>query len=446
MERSVTHQINNAIKGMLEKAKNSMTKLPKMYRLRQHFARPTEDDVPAAVRRELAALNLNKTVSPGQKIGITVGSRGIRNLVPVLKICVDHVRELGAEPVLVSAMGSHGGGTEQGQREILDSLDITEKNLGAPVVTCAKSPVVAKTAGGLPVYCLESALALDGILAVNRIKIHTAFKGAVESGLVKMLVVGLGGPAGAKQFHGFGPLELPRLLPEIGQVLLDALPVLGGLAIVENAHEETALIRAVTKDRMIEQESELLTYSRSLMPSLPVDAIDFLIIREMGKNFSGTGMDSNIIGRSRIPGVPEPEKPAIKRIAVLDLSEKSHGNANGIGMADFTTRKLVEKMDRQATYLNCLTTTFVGRGAIPLYFDTEEQLVDAALSTLSDIPTDKLRMVIVPNTLHLHECLVSEAIAAEARGKPGREVEDGALEIGFENGQHLLLPVQHQVG
>lgn len=410
-----------------------MAKLPKMYRLKQRFERPAVDDISAAVRRELAALRLNETVLPGQKIGITVGSRGIRNLVPILKICVDHLSQMGAEPILISAMGSHGGGIDQGQREALDSLGITEKNLGAPVVTCAKCRIIAKMPGGLPVYCLESALELEGILVFNRVKTHTSFKAIVESGLVKMLVVGLGGPAGAKQFHGFGSTELPTLLPGIGKVILDTLPVLGGIAIVENAYEETALVRAVTREEMIEQESELLTYSKTLMPALPVDEIDLLIIREMGKNFSGTGIDTNIIGRLRIQGVPEPEKPSIKRIAVLDLSEESHGNANGIGLADFVTLRLVKKMDRHATYLNCMTSTFVARAAIPMYFDTEEQTVDAALSSLSGISTDDLRIVIIPNTLFLHECLVSQAVAEELQGKPGLDLEKDPVELSFDD-------------
>lgn len=420
---------------------SSMTKFPGMYRLRQQFARPTISKIPSEVRRELAGLELYKTIRPGQKIGVTVGSRGISNLAPTLGTCVEYLRELGAMPILVSAMGSHGGGSERGQKEILDSLGITEKNLGAPVVTCAECRAVAHTPAGLPVYSLKSALELDAILLVNRVKTHTSFKAPVESGLVKMLVVGLGGPGGARQFHGFGPMELPRLLPEIGKVLLEKLPVAGGLAIVENAYEETALVRAIARESIIEEESELLTYSKSLMPALPVDEIDFLIIQEMGKNFSGTGMDTNIIGRARIHGVPEPEKPSIKRIAVLDLSEESHGNATGVGMADFVTRRLVEKMDRNATYLNCLTSTFVVRAAIPMYFDTEEELVDAALSSLSTIPAKELRVVVIPNTLYLHECFVSEAIEEELRGRPGMDFDQNSEEFAFDDEQKLLLRI-----
>jgi hypothetical protein len=416
-------------------------KLPGMYRLRQSFPRPKVQDIPHTARDELAGLRLANTVRAGQKIGITVGSRGIQNLLPILKECVDFIRDLGGLPHLIAAMGSHGGGSEQGQKEVLDSLGVTEANLGAPVVTCTECQTIAHTSESLPVFVLKSALDLDGILLVNRIKTHTSFKASVESGLVKMLVVGLGGPQGARQFHGFGPGELPRLLPELGKVMLHSLLILGGLALVENAYEETAMIRALSGEDMMQQESELLLYSKSLMPALPVDEIDLLIIQEMGKNFSGTGMDTNIIGRARIHGVPEPEKPSVKRIAVMDLSEESHGNATGIGMADFVTQRLVNRMDRRATYLNCLTSTFVVRAAIPMTFDTEEELIEAALSSLCSIPPPTLRIVIIPNTLVLNECLVSEAVAEDVRSKPGVELERNPEDFHFDEEQRLLLRV-----
>jgi hypothetical protein len=273
---------------------------------------------------------------------------------------------------------------------------------------------------------------------VNRVKTHTSFKGVVESGLAKKLVVGLGGPKGAQQFHRFGPEELAQLLVVMSKAILEKLPVLGGLGIVENAYEETAVIRAVEAEGLVEQESELLRYSKQLMPALPVDDIDLLIVQEIGKNFSGTGMDTNIIGRARIAGIPEPEKPRIKRIAVLAISEESHGNATGLGLADFTTRALVDKMDRQVTYLNCLTSTFVVRAAIPMYFDTEEQLMDAALYSLTGVPPDKLRIVIIPNTLHLTQCLVSETVAAELADRPGVTLATKPLNITFDNAGTLL--------
>ncbi|MBU2703739.1 hypothetical protein Ga0466249_004887 [Sporomusaceae bacterium BoRhaA] len=418
-----------------------MVELVKLYRLTQNFSRPQIKDISGKTAQELAVLSLNKKIQPGQKIGITVGSRGIQNLIPILQTAVNYIKTLGATPYLIAAMGSHGGGTAQGQKDLLDSLGITEDTLGAEVVTCSDCEPIAHTPNGLPVFIVNSALAMDGILIINRVKTHTSFKGIVESGLIKKLVVGLGGPKGAKQFHGFGPGELARLLVEIGNVILSKLPVLGGLAIIESAYEETAAIKAVTVQGMVKQESDLLIYSKSLMSSLPVDDIDLLIIEEMGKNYSGTGIDTNIIGRARIQGVIEPEKPKIKRIAVLDLSEESHGNATGIGMADFVTKRLVDKIDRQTTYLNCLTSTFVTRAAIPMYFDTEKELVEAALYSLSGISPEKLRIVIIPNTLFLTECFVSETIAAELTGKASIKLETEPQTLTFDPDDNINLRI-----
>lgn len=418
-----------------------MPHLPRMFHLRQDFIRPVVDDVSVAAKRELSTLLLDKKITAGQRIGITVGSRGISNLLPILKAVIDCIRSSGGEPYLLAAMGSHGGGSESGQKEVLESLGITEEALGAQVVTCTECRVIAHTRSGLPVYILDSALDMDWILAVNRVKTHTSFKGRVESGLIKEIVVGLGGPEGARHFHQFGSAELPGLLLESGEAVLDNLPILGGLAIVENAYEETAVIRAVESSSMIDQESELLLYSKSLMPSLPVDNIDILIIEEIGKNFSGTGMDTNIIGRMGIRGVPEPVKPSIKRIALLDLSEESHGNAAGIGLADFVTRRLVDKMDRHVTYVNCLTSTFVVRAAIPMYFETEKALFESALCSLSGITPKDLRIVIIPNTLFLADCLVSEPLLIELKSRSDIIITDTPQEIRFDDDGSLLLRV-----
>ena len=414
-------------------------KLPNLHYVQQSFPRPQIEDIPAATIEALRLLHLDKRTSAGQKIGITAGSRGIQNLIPILKTTIGFVRELGCEPFLLAAMGSHGGGTEKGQKMILDSLGLTEEALDARVLTCAACSILTKTPSGLPVHILDSAVMMDGILIVNRVKTHTSFKGNVESGLTKKLVVGLGGPKGAQQFHGFGVGELSRLLEEIGDTLLAKLPVLGGLGIVENAYEETAVIKGIERDRLIEQEGELLRYSKTLMPSLPTDSMDLLIVQEIGKNFSGTGMDTNIIGRARINGIPEPEKPTVKRIALLDLSEESHGNAAGVGLADFVTQKLVNKIDREATYLNCLTSTFVTRAAIPMYFNTEEKLLEAALFSLSAIPPDKLRIVIIRNTLFLTDCFVSEALLPELSLKPRMIINQKSDEFKFDSNGNITI-------
>jgi hypothetical protein len=415
-----------------------MLQLPDMFRLKQIFPRPVIADIAETTRNELSKLRLNHKICKGQKIGITVGSRGIENLLPILQTTVDAIKSLGGEPYLIAAMGSHGGGTESGQKDLLDHLNITENRLAAKVLTCADCEIVTHTTGGLPVFIVTSALTMDGIIVVNRVKSHTSFTGIVESGLIKMLAVGLGGPKGAQQFHGFGPEALPRLLVEIGDATLENLPILGGLAIVENAYEETAMIKGIATENMIDEEEETLFYAKSLAPSLPVDNIDLLIIQEMGKDFSGTGMDTNIIGRARIHNVREPEKPCIKRIAALDLSQKSQGNATGVGLADFITKKLLDKIDCEATYFNCLTSTFVMRAAIPMSFETEEALLNAALYSLSGIALYTLRIVMIANTLFLTDCLISKGILPELADKPNMIIDKKPLELLFDSQGALL--------
>lgn len=404
---------------------------PPLHAVRQRFERPVVADVPAATRAALDALGIAERLK-GKRVGLTVGSRGIAAVVTVLRTAVVWLRERGAEPRLLAAMGSHGGGTEAGQRELLESLGVTEAAVGAPVVPCAESRVVGTTADGLRAFTLGSALEVDALLPVNRVKTHTSFKGAVESGLVKMLAVGLGGPAGAEQFHRLGQGELARVLVELGELLLGTLPVLGGLAVLENAYEETAELRPIRRDGFVRAEAEALLRSKALMPSLPVDAIDLLVVREMGKEFSGTGLDTNIVGRTRIRGVPEPERPAVKRIAVLELGEASHGNATGVGLADFVTRAVVERIDRQKTYLNCLTSTFVERAFLPIWLDTEREVLEAAARSLPGVAPAALRVVVIANTLHLERCLVSGPVAAELRAAGRADVDTLAQPVTFD--------------
>ena len=352
-----------------------------------------------------------------------------------------YVKAAQGQPFLLAGMGSHGGGTPEGQRELLASYHITEETVGVPILACGDSRHIGTTETGLAVYALESVWQVDSILVVNRVKTHTSFKGDVESGLVKELVVGLGGPRGAKQFHSFGSSELARLLKEIGAVLIEKLPLLGGVAIVENGFEETAVISGVEPQDIIAHDISLLAYSKTLMPRLPVDDLDWLIIGEMGKNYSGTGVDTNVIGRIRIEGDPEPVKPAIKRIGILDLSEASHGNAHGMGLADFTTRRLVDKIDRQKTYLNSITSTFVIRAAIPMYFDTEKELWEGALRSLGDPEPHRLRAAIIPNTLFITELWVSEAVMAELNGNPDIDIQE-EKELYFDAAGHIGLRIQ----
>ena len=415
-----------------------MSIYPNMVRIRQNFPRPVVSDIPASVREAMG--KLLPQVAEGHTVGLTVGSRGIRNILPILETAIACVREKGATPVLLSAMGSHGGGTAAGQKEILDSLGITQERLGAKILLCDTGREIGATSTGLTAYMLEHAWEVDAIIPINRVKTHTSFKAEVESGLIKKLVVGLGGPPGATQFHNMGKSELlGPMLMDIGRIILAKMPVIGGIAIVENACEETAKIAAIQPDEMIEAERELLLYSKELMPCLPAARIDGLVVEEIGKNYSGTGMDTNIIGRLRIQGEAEMPSPVIRYISVLDLSEASHGNAHGIGLADFVTRKLVDKIDRNATYLNCLTVTFVTRAFIPMYFDTEKETLDTMMHCLRQTPRDELRLVFIPNTLFLGECYVSEALAKELAGNERFEILSIPAPVEFDGSGNLTL-------
>lgn len=411
---------------------------PHMVQVQQRFERPVVNDIAATLECELSLFE--EDIKPGMKVGLTVGSRGIQNILLILETTVNFVKAKGAIPILLAAMGSHGGGTEAGQKEVLDSLGITEERLGAQVILCAEGREVGSTDKGWKVYMLESAFMVDAILPINRVKTHTSFKGTVESGLAKKLVVGLGGPPGATQFHSIGKAELlSPLLEDVTRAILAKMPVIGGLFIIENAYEETARIEAVKATTLIEREWDLLNYSKSLMPSLPVDRVDGLVIEEMGKNYSGTGLDTNIVGRLRIQGGVEPQSPVIRYISVLDLSEESHGNATGIGLADFTTQALVDKIDRKATYLNNLTTTFVTRAFVPMYFNTEEETLATMMHCLRNTPLEALRLIFIPNTLFLSNCYVSVALLAELTDNPRFEFVGEPQPVTFDAAGRLQL-------
>ncbi|MGE5674932.1 MAG: hypothetical protein ACM3XM_13835 [Mycobacterium leprae] len=394
--------------------------LPPMIPIRQQCATPGLPDVAGAMQSALVRLNLAAQVRPGMRIAVTAGSRGIANIELLLRTTVAYLKELGAVPVVVAAMGSHGGGTAEGQLAVLESLGITAQRLNAEVRSGVDVITLGQTADRLEVFFDAFAAQADGILVLNRVKPHTSFHGPLESGLVKMLVVGLGKPAGAMQFHSLGSARLSGALAAMGSVILERLPVLGGVAVLENSREETADLVPVPRDQFLAQEPLLLERARTLLPRLPVDALDLLVVDEMGKNYSGTGLDTNVIGRIGIRGVPDGQ-PEISRIAVLDLSAASHGNANGMGLADFITRRFYRKIDFSATYLNTLTATFVDRAKLPVVLDSDREVIETALRTLGSLPIDQARIIRIPNTLQLEHLLVSPAVYAATRGCPGLE-------------------------
>lgn len=392
--------------------------------IRQIFPKECLADIQSSVAGELKKTDFPQKFRKGMKVAILVGSRGIANLVEIVRALVRLVKQAEGEPFVVAAMGSHGGGTAGGQREVLKHLGITETSVGCKVCCNSDCVMLGSTAEGYPVYISRGVLSFDGILVLNRVKPHTAFKGEIESGLMKMLAVGLGGPEGASAVHSGGARGLRLMIPSIAREVMKLLPVWGGLAVVENAYEEIFLISGTGSKGLEENDRKMLVMAKKLMPSLPFQEIDVLVVEELGKNFSGTGMDSNVIGRMRIQGEPEPKTPCIKRIVALDLSEASKGNATGIGLADFTTKALVKKIDYQATYFNCLTSTFIQRAMIPMTLDHEDEAIEAALKSLGNVPKDRARVVRIANTLDLERLWISRNLVEEADANPLLELAE----------------------
>ena len=386
---------------------------PALTPVRQDLPRPRLGDVEAEAQHRTAPLL--SSIHPGARVAITAGSRGINGISAILRGVSRAVRAAGAEPVIVAAMGSHGSGTPEGQRRILYELGITSDSTDALVLASNDVVELAATPSGLTAYLDPIAASCDGILLVNRIKVHTIFREPFGSGLQKMIAIGLGHVPGAEQVHRRGPAGMAPAIAEVAAAVLASGKVIGGLAIVENGYDETAILEAVPAAGIAERDRSLFEQANALMPRLPVDEIDVLIVDEMGKNFSGTGMDVNVTGRWRLPGVADPPVPHIERLVVLRLSRQSEGNANGVAQADVCTQALVDAIDRHATYLNALTTTFVERVAIPMTMASDQLAISAALKTLSGGDPSRARVVRIENTLHLEKLWLSENLLAEAR-------------------------------
>ncbi|MDQ0338091.1 hypothetical protein J2S00_000874 [Caldalkalibacillus uzonensis] len=385
-----------------------------MIEIEQVFPAKRLTGIKAKVYEEIKKNPEIQGLAEGAEIAITAGSRGIANIVQILRDTVSALKALGYRPFLVPAMGSHGGATAEGQREVLKHLGITEEAVGAEIRSSMEVELIAHTEDGVPVYMDKHAYHADGIVVVNRVKTHTNFRGKIESGLSKMVTIGLGKIKGASFVHSNGAQHMARNIEKVSKCAIENANILMGLAIVENAYDETADIVGVARDEWHDKEAELLKEAKAMMPSLPVDQIDILIVEAMGKIYSGAGMDPNIIGRWRMDDMPDPEVPDVKRIVVLDLDHQSFGNAQGVGLADFTTRKLFDKINLHATYTNALTSTSLQRAMIPFIYPTEKEAIETAVKSLGpDVSLQTLKVVQIPNTLHLKRVLVSKPVVEE---------------------------------
>jgi hypothetical protein len=415
--------------------------LPTIQLVRQTTPQPTVADVPAAAYRAWLDSPVAKRIKPGMRIAVGCGSRGIKNYLAIAKATVAALKELGARPFVAAAMGSHGGATPEGQRELLASYHIDEQHLGVPVKTDMDAVQVGTNSWGQPVWWDRNALAADGVVLVNRVKPHTDFRGRYESGITKMLVIGLGKRHGADQVHSFGTRGLKEMLVESARVLLEKTPFLGGLAVLENANEETAKLDVLDRDELLAKEPPLLEEARRLMGRLPFKRLDVLIVGECGKNYSGAGIDPNVVGRLLIEASPEMElegaDPRITRMGVLDISPESHGNGTGIGIADLTTTRALAVIDPAPFRMNNLTARFLWRSKLPLGFDTDRECVEQCVQTCWQPVADELKFAVIPNTLEVAELWVSPALAAEARNHPHLELVGQPRPLPFDPAGNL---------
>ena len=410
----------------------------KMMAVRQDFPKSPPLDIAATLRREF-----RPEVRRGASIAVAAGSRGISNYAAVVSGVIAILKDAGAKPFVVPAMGSHGGATPEGQRGLLAEYGITEEKMGVPLRDSMATERIGTTEEGIPVHFSAEALRADGIVVVNRVKPHTNFIGKVGSGLLKMVAIGLGKQAGAAACHAAGQrFGLERVIRGVAGLSLREAPILCGVAILEGPVHETARLAVVPRAEMEAREPELQAEARRLMPRLPFDDMDLLIIDRIGKNISGPGMDPNVIGRP-VQGYSatlsdRSWNPVVRRILVLDLTPESHGNAIGIGMADFTTARLVGKIDKKSMYMNALTSLSVATVKIPITFDTDREAVEGALGTLALDDVSRAKVIRIQDTLSLGKVQVSEAFADEVKKKKDLAPLGPPEEIAFDAAGNLL--------
>ncbi|WP_435073949.1 DUF362 domain-containing protein [Halorubrum sp. HHNYT27] len=408
--------------------------LPTFARVRYEPLTERLDDPVGAAREELDALDLDG-LPAGATVAVGVGSRGIDRIDEVAAAVVDEVAERGFDPVVVPAMGSHGGATAAGQREVLTALGVTEAAVGAPIDARMAATELATVSVGdadLSVYFSEAALEADAVLVINRVKAHTNFSGPIESGLAKMAVVGLGKQRGAKSFHSTAIAEgYVETLTAALDVIERETPLLGGIALVENFEEEIGHLEAVPAGSFLDREPELLERAYDEMPTLPVDDVDLLVVDEIGKEISGAGMDTNVIGRYRVLNAPDPETPDIDLIYVRGLTEATKGNGNGIGLADLTRQAAIDQLDLKKTYANALTSGSLSKSKLPVVAPDDEFALRTALAALGGYDPETVRIVWIQNTQDLGEFRVSDAVVDDL---PDAATVVEYETVGFEDG------------
>ncbi|MEH6906012.1 lactate racemase domain-containing protein [Neobacillus drentensis] len=407
--------------------------VPKMAKVKVNFDNKKIDDLGSALIEQLQQVHIQTKIQPGMEIALAVGSRGLDRLVEITAVTVKFLKDLGAKPFIVPSMGSHGGATAEGQREVLAHLGVTEDSVGCEVRSSMEVVKISELPNGLPVYVDKFASEADGIVIINRVKPHTAFRGPVESGIMKMISIGLGKQKGAEACHQMGFKYMAQNVPAMAKIIMEKTPILFGVATVENAFDKVAIIDVLTPEEIINKEHELQKQAKELLPKLFFDQLDVLVIDEIGKNISGDGMDPNITGRYPTPYATG--GPDVNKMVVLDVTHQSEGNANGVGTADFTTQRLVDKMDKEGTYANGLTSTVVAPTKIATTLPTDKQAIQAAIKTCNILDFRNVKLVRIKNTLVLSEIEVSEPLLEYVKQHPNMEVSSDPYDIPFnENG------------
>ena len=412
------------------------TVLPRMVKVRQRFPVTALDDVAGAVRQEFARPEIGGTVRPGMRIAVAVGSRGLNQLPLLVRTTVDEIKARGAKPFIVPAMGSHGAATAEGQVTLLAELGVTADSAGCEIVSSMEVVKVGQLDSGLDVLMDRTAFEADGIVIINRIKPHTAFRGPCESGFVKMISIGLANQKGADACHAYGFGKLAEHIVDMARIKIAQTKLLFGVGTIENAYDNICQLVAVPARSILEIEPKLLLKAKQEMPRIMFDPIDVLVVDQIGKEISGEGMDPNITGRFATPfadgGI------SVNKLVIRDLTDKSHGNATGLGVADYITRRMFNKIDLESLYSNCLTNTITRPALIPPIMDSDWDALRAAVKTCNARDLSYIKMVRIKDTLHLEDILISEALLAEARANHHIEVCGELTDMRFDGAGNLL--------
>ncbi|MDY6821364.1 MAG: lactate racemase domain-containing protein [Deferribacterota bacterium] len=409
--------------------------IPRMLKIKQFFSNCTINDVENKLNEKLNDIDVLRNIKKGVKIAVAVGSRGVRDIDIITKTVINDLKNRGLEPFIIPAMGSHGGATAEGQKDVLRELNITEDNMGCPIKSSMEVVKIGKIDNSLPVYIDKLAYNSDGIIVINRVKPHTAFRGEIESGLCKMLVIGLGKQKGAESCHALGFKYMEENIIKMTDVILNKAPILFAIGTVENAYDNIMKIEVVKKDNLVETDKRLLKLAKENMAKIYFDEIDVLIIDRIGKDISGDGMDPNITGRYPTPYAYG--GPSVSKMVVLDLTEHTYGNANGMGTADFATRKLADKINFEATYVNGLTSTVVTPTHLPTILENDMDAIKAAIKTCNAFDITKAKIVRIKDTLHLNEIYISESLLPEAEKNKNIEILSNLTEMPFDSNGNL---------